>query len=360
MWGKWYKAQVRVVVHLLFWVAVSLLYYLSYERLVGEYYWIFMMKDLFVTSTLFYLASWLLPKWVLKGKILLSLIGIVFSFLWWVGCTYVICKIGSDMIPPSESKIHAYFNIFLEDGFWGAFSYQNLSDVILDFLFLISLPLSPKLTKVIFEDAHKLTVLERDKASLERDHLQLELDTLKSQISPHFVFNTLNSIYRMAEKQDPNTADSILNLSNLLKYILYQTKGDLIYIAHEVQFLKDFLNLMKLRYPEDVRIEITTENTDEPYQIVPLILIPFIENAIKHGPDRSRKDAWVKVSIKIEDGVLKYRVSNSVNNRAEQHQNGGLGLQNIKRRLDIYYHGHYLLDVKQDDQHYSVLLEIKL
>ncbi|MNV88379.1 hypothetical protein D3C71_1825790 [compost metagenome] len=69
--------------------------------------------------------------------------------------------------------------------------------------------------------------------------------------------------------------------------------------------MKDFLNLMKLRYPENVKIEIETEHTDEPYQIVPLILIPFIENAIKHGPDRSRKDAWVKVSIKIDNGVLK-------------------------------------------------------
>ncbi|WP_343557598.1 histidine kinase [Sphingobacterium sp.] len=359
-WGKWYTRKVRIFSHLLFWVGVSVLYYFAYERLVGEYFWIFMIKDLFVTISLFYIASWILPNWILKGNIIGPLFFILFAFVWWVTCTYINSLLAASFIPVSKKGIHEYLNIFISEGYFGIYSFNNLSDLILDFLFLISLPLAPKLTKVIFQGANKLTVLERDKTKLERDNLQMELDMLKSQISPHFVFNTLNSIYGMASKQDPQTPDSILNLSNLLRYILYQTKDDLIYISHEIQFLKDFLSLIKLRYKDTVLLEINEKNTQEPYQIVPLILIPFIENAIKHGPDRSRKEAWVKVDIEIEDGTLMFCIANSLNNQAEKHKNGGLGLENVKRRLDIYYRGKYSLYITETKDSYAVFLKIKL
>lgn len=360
MWGKWYTPKVRILSHLLFWVIVSFLYYLAYKRLVGQYFWLFAFKDLIVTASLFYSANWVIPNWVSKGKIIASLLFIVFAYFWWASCTYLDCRIASEIIPISETKIHGYLNFFIKDGYLGVFYIKKFPDLILDFLFLISLPLAPKLTKVIFEDANKLAILERDKASLERDNLQMELDILKSQISPHFVFNTLNSIYRMAEVHDPNTPNSILNLSNLLRYILYQTEDEQTYISREIQFLKDYLNLMKLRYRERVRIEINVEEIEEPYQIVPLILIPFVENAIKHGPDRSRKDSWVKVDIKIDNGALRYTVANSVDNMAGDHRDGGIGLQNIKRRLEIYYHGRYSLDIDQGNDSYTIFLEIKL
>ncbi|MNI15377.1 Sensor histidine kinase YpdA [compost metagenome] len=188
----------------------------------------------------------------------------------------------------------------------------------------------------------------------------MELNILKSQISPHFIFNTLNSMYRMAEKQDAKTPEAILNLSNLLRHILYQTKDEMIYISQEVQFLKDFISLMKLRYGDSVQIDFNIKNTEEPYQIVPLILISFLENAIKHGPERSRKDAWIKIDFNIDDGILDYKVTNSVNNLAEKHQYGGLGLQNVQRRLDIYYRDCYMIDFSQNNDSYAVFLKIKL
>ncbi|MFZ4261510.1 sensor histidine kinase [Sphingobacterium sp. HJSM2_6] len=358
LWGEWYTQKVRIFSHLLFWVAVSLLYYLAYNRLVGEYFWIFMIKDLLVTITLFYTASWILPKWIIKGNIVGPLTFIFFAFIWWVTCAYINSLIAASFIPLSEKDIHNYLDIFTSEGYLGIYSFNNLSDLILDFLFLISLPLAPKLTKVIFQGANKLIVLERDKTRLERDILQMELDILKSQISPHFVFNTLNSIYGMASKQDPQTPESILNMSNLLRYVLYQTKDDLIYICHEIQFIKDYLSLMKLRYKETVLIEISERNTQEPYQIVPLILIPFVENAIKHGPESSRKEAWVKVDLEIDDGILMFRIANSLNQHAEKHKHGGLGLQNVKRRLEIYYPEKHTFDISETTDSYTVFLKL--
>jgi len=374
IWGKWYTPRTRIIAHLIFWLVISTLYYLTYERMVGEYFWIFAVKDLIVTASLFYIASWIMPKWVSNGKIIPSLLFIIFSYFWWVTITYLDCKIAVYIIPKSEKNIYSYFQFFLEEGYFGLFRLDKTSDLILDFLFLVSLPLAPKLTKVIFDGAHRLTILERDKMglerdnlslekdklSLERDNLQMELNILKSQISPHFVFNTLNSIYRMAEIQDINTPKAILNLSNLLRHILYQTKDDKIYMSHEIQFLKDFIALMSLRYRDSVTFEFKVQEVNEPYQIVPLILIPFLENAIKHGPDRSRKNAWIKIDLGIDDDILTYNISNSVNNFAEKHQYGGIGLQNVKRRLDIYYKDRYSLDIIQEEEYYAVFLKIKL
>lgn len=136
------------------------------------------------------------------------------------------------MMHTSEKNIYSYFKFFLEDGYFGLFKLNKTSDLILGFTFLVLLPLTPKLSKVIFDRAHRLPILERnkmglewdnislekDKLSFERDNLQLELNILKSHISSHFVLNTLNNIYRMAEIQDINTAKAILSLSNLLRH----------------------------------------------------------------------------------------------------------------------------------------------
>jgi len=231
-WGKGYTLRTRILLHLFFWLFVSTLYYLIYERMVGAYFWIFALKDLIVTASLFYTASWIMPNSVSHGKIILYLLFILLSYFWWVTMTYLDCKIVDYMMHTSEKNIYSYFKFFLEDGYFGLFKLNKTSDLILGFTFLVLLPLTPKLSKVIFDRAHRLPILERnkmglewdnislekDKLSFERDNLQLELNILKSHISSHFVLNTLNNIYRMAEIQDINTAKAILSLSNLLRH----------------------------------------------------------------------------------------------------------------------------------------------
>src|SRR5690606_16621918 len=159
--------------------------------------------------------------------------------------------------------------------------------------------------KSLMEDSFRILKLECDK-------LAMELDFLKSQISPHFLFNTLNNVYWMSEKKDPRTSTTILGLSNLVRYSLYQSKDDRILLSKEVQFIKDYIDLARLRC--SVPIETEIEDINEPYQIVPLILIPFVENAFKHGPFRSRAKSWVEISLKIENDNLIFIVKNGVNN----------------------------------------------
>jgi len=365
--GKWYSSKTRLLIHLLFWIGVLVLYFFTYERLVGKYYWIFTLSDFIVTASLFYLASWIMPNLVAKGKIVPTLLFSLFAYFWWVNFNYFACKMAINFIPPSEERIYNYFNIFLGDGYLGVYKLEKIPDFILDFLFLVSLPLSIKLTKVIFDDAYKLTVserdrlsLERDKMTLERDNLKLELEILKSQVAPHFLFNTLNSIYRLAEKDSPKTAESIMQLSNMLGYTLYQTDDDKIYLSKEIQFLRAYLNLITTKFEQYVKLDFQIDEINDPYWIVPLMLLPFIENAIKHGPERSRINAWIKISLGLNNGILNFVVANGVNRDSKEPPKGGIGLQNVKRRLELKYSNKYSLDIKEEPDSYTVFLKIDM
>lgn len=213
----------------------------------------------------------------------------------------------------------------------------------------------------------KMVRLERDKLAMEveliakeRDLLEMELNFLKSQISPHLLFNVLNSIYRMSEQNDPKTPDTVLQLSNLMRYVLYEGKDDEIQLSKEVGFIRNYIELARIRYGDRVPLHTEIADIDEPYKIVPLILIPFVENAFKHGPDRSRKNCWVDIFLKIANDTLFLTVKNGVNNHAEKPLIGGLGLQNARRRLDLHYPKRHRLDITEKDNSYSIELVIHL
>jgi len=338
-------------------------------------------KEVFVTTSLFYSGIWLVSKWVENRKGFPVIVFIILSYIWWLNITYLVCDMLNDFGLKEGSGIYKYVNFFTSDGYFGIYKIEKFPGAFPDFLTLVSLPLAPKLIKLLIAQGNKVLLLEKDqtelklekaklelkntnleldKASLERDNLKMELEALKSQISPHFLFNTLNSVYRLAEKRETSTADTIMKLSNMLRYMLYQANDDKIFIAKEIQFLNDYLDLIRIRFGDSVNLNFNIMRINEPYRIVPLILLPFIENAIKHGPDRSRKDAWIDVSLTIEDGVLGFVVANGVNKNSAESPKGGIGLQNVKRRLELRYKDRYTLNMSDNLNSYSVVLEIKL
>lgn len=352
-WEKWYTWQVRIISHVVFWMLVTLLYYLTYSRVGGDYIWVFVVKELFVTGSLFYSASWIISRWVSKGKIYPLIMFIVFAYIWWLAWTYITCYVTKHFIPESDQRFALYLGFFLNDGFFGLFSLKKLGPLALDFISMVSIPLAPKLTKVLLENSMKMV-------KLERDNLAIELDFLKSQVSPHFLFNILNSIYRMSEKNDPQTPNTVLELSNLVRYSLYQGKNDEILLTKEVEFVKNYIELAKLRYGGKVPIKTDMADIDEPYKIVPLILIPFVENAFKHGPDRSRNDSWVDISLRVTNDTLILSVKNGVNHTVERPPVGGVGLQNVRRRLELHYPKRHSLDITELDNSYGIELVVNL
>ncbi|MDR3010600.1 MAG: histidine kinase [Sphingobacterium sp.] len=367
IWGKWYIPPVRVICHVVFWALVCTIYYLTFLRLGGSYIWAFVIKELIVTTSLFYSATWLISKWVAKGQVIPILLFFIFSYCWWLAFTYITCDLLKNTVPSTDERIYRYVNYFLKDGFLGIYNPDKAPVLILDFLFLVSLPLTPKLVKSIVEHANIVLVMERnktrlelEKSILERDNLKLELEILKSQVAPHFLFNTLNSIYRLAEKDSPKTAESIMQLSNMLGYTLYQTDDDKIYLSKEIQFLRAYLNLITTKFEQYVKLDFQIDEINDPYWIVPLMLLPFIENAIKHGPERSRINAWIKISLGLNDGILNFVVANGVNRDSKEPPKGGIGLQNVKRRLELKYSNKYSLDIKEEPDSYTVFLKIDM
>ena len=184
-----------------------------------------------------------------------------------------------------------------------------------------------------------------------------ELHYLKMQIHPHFLFNTLNTIYGFALKQSKHTPEIILMLSNLLDYILYQVNKPKVSLKEEVLHIKEYIELEKIRFQDTLRVVFTASDINEEIQIAPMLLIPFVENAFKHG---SIIEGFLRIEIKVEvtEGRLGFSIRNSILDFEENEKKGGIGLENIQKRLALNYKDNYILNTTIKDNWYSVNLSI--
>lgn len=195
--------------------------------------------------------------------------------------------------------------------------------------------------------------------NLEKQYTRLELDFLKSQINPHFLFNVLNSVYALTEEDNPRAARIVEQLSAMMRYSLYETSGALVPLHKELAFVRDYVGLEQLRTAKRLQLETTfPEQVDETLQIAPFILITFVENAFKHGVHNTTRKSWVKLEISLQEEVLILKIGNQKMPNA-QYQTGGIGLVNVKKRLEALYPGHKLT-VSDESGAYHILLEIKL
>jgi two-component system LytT family sensor kinase len=210
--------------------------------------------------------------------------------------------------------------------------------------------------------------LERDNLALERDNLSLELGFLKSQINPHFLFNTLNSIYARTVDVDEQASDLVLKLSDLMRYSLYGANEEKVPLLEEMEYINNYLDLERYRHSQNlVDISFATDGVMKGYSIAPLLLISLVENAFKHGVNLSRKSSYVYVSSVIENGVLYFTVQNSLPEQitplaasAGTRKSGGIGLINTRKRLDLMYPKRHDLIFNQSATEYEVMVSIKL
>ena len=210
-------------------------------------------------------------------------------------------------------------------------------------------------------------ISERQKSQLLNEKINAELSLLKYQVNPHFLFNTLNNIYSSALSEDsPMTAESILKLSGLMRYMLYESEEEKVLITEEIAYLEDFVNLNRLRISEEYKLEISFLVQGENYEenrIAPMILIPFIENAFKHGISL-QIDSFIDIKLYIASNILNLIVSNTIKPSGNMihidKKNSGVGLENVEKRLQLIYPDKYKLDVIEREKTYSVNLEIQL
>src|SRR5579875_760125 len=195
-----------------------------------------------------------------------------------------------------------------------------------------------------------------EKRALENAQLHAEVHLLKSQINPHFLFNTLNSIYTQAYQKSPHTQQSILKLSEILRYMIYDTTSESIALEKDIHYLASYIDLQRLRLPKKVAIHYKVEGSLSGLYIAPLLLITFVENAFKHGISYAQPSA-INIAITVVDKTLTLVVSNPLITNNTFAANG-IGLKNAKRRLELLYPHQYTLAITEEHNLYTVHLKI--
>ncbi len=298
----------------------------------------FLLVKVPMVYSLFYITDSFFSK---KWNTLKSTISLVLLYICCVGLVYPVVQYEvATILYHQRVPINQYFS--------------PLS--IIYNLFILSftsfLALAIKLIRLyIFQKASAQEIIKKK--------LETELRFLKSQTNPHFLFNTLNNIYALARKKSDATAETVLKLSNLLRFMLYESQNNSIPISNELKVIESFIELEKIRYSERLTVNYQT-NIDNPQEpIGPLILLPFVENAFKHGASESRFESYINIDIALKYGNLQFQISNSKSTPSREEDRKRIGLDNVKRQLELLYPDHSL-QIMNGNERFEVILTINL
>ncbi|MDE6623521.1 MAG: histidine kinase [Alistipes sp.] len=200
---------------------------------------------------------------------------------------------------------------------------------------------------------------EQEMAELKRQNLQAEMAYLKYQINPHFFMNTLNNIHALIDIDTEYAKNAVIELSKMMRYVLYDSGREIISLGNDIRFLKNYIELMRIRYTDavDIRVEHPQELAEQ-VTIPPLLLIVFVENAFKHGVSYNRP-SFIHIAIGYADGIVTATIANSRHPRTGKPHRAGIGLENVRKRLELIYGARgYALDIRETEETYTATLSI--
>lgn len=194
--------------------------------------------------------------------------------------------------------------------------------------------------------------------SLQAEKTATELNLLKEQINPHFFFNTLNNLYAMSLTNEAKTPDTILRLSELMRYVIYRGKEETVALGEETKYLQDYIELQSLRLKKQLDLRFMVEINDESHRIAPLLLVILLENAFKHGIEPAEEDCFLHLQLQADEQGIYFSCRNSFEFHVSDNESPGIGLANLRRRLDLLYPDQYTLALKQGSHDYTASLQI--
>ncbi len=200
---------------------------------------------------------------------------------------------------------------------------------------------------------------DRIKAEKENENLKTELSLLRSQASPHFMFNVLNNMVALARKKSDLLEPSLIKLSSLMRYMLYDSGEEKVTLENEIEYLQSYIDLQQQRFGAKLKLNVSFYPADKPYQLEPMLLIPFVENAFKHGTGMI-EDPIIDINLRAENNMLNFTVQNKYDPASEEEkdQTQGIGLANVKRRLNLLYGTHQNLLISERDNWFIISLQI--
>lgn len=350
------RSYVPILTHILVWSLIGLFLLLwqplTWKIEIPIQFWIKQAVLFLLLLLVFYVnSSILIPRLLLNNK-----------YLWFIVLNVFGTIVVSYIVQQVELAIHMHEH--MDKAFKAAKnsgSYLRKEDKFDYFSMLCAmmvLGISTSLTAV--QNWQKDIQLRE---TLEKEKLNSELSFLKAQINPHFFFNTLNNIYALTIIDVEASREALHKLSRMMRYVLYETQNSTVLLSHELSFIEDYIQLMRLRLTEKVTIEFNRPGVLSDMPIAPMILLPFVENAFKHGVS-SLKESYITITVNQEGNQLFLEVVNTLFEQKKEglDESNGIGLVNTRRRLDILYPEKYDLSIKENktDKEYSVQLKLNV
>jgi len=291
-----------------------------------------------------FIINFLLPKLYSSDKYILFSILIIVIALLSPLFAYVLAKL--------------VVNIYIFDK-PQTFTISHYISTVMKFVFCLTPLVFYKTTVHLTQKEHNQRRIETAKLESDLKLREAELKLLKGQIQPHFLFNTLNNLYSLSLQNSDKTPEVIIKLSDLLNYIIYDCRSERVKIDDEIEFIKSFIDLEKIRHDDSLKVSISIEGDFSDKYIAPMILHTFIENSFKHGANKTIGISWIDIVLIITDKTLTFKVANSKSNDSGV-EAIGIGISNTKKRLMLLYPDRHKLEINETASIYSVFLELQL
>lgn len=341
------KNKSAVIVNLIFWLLILTLLTVGILNSSAQPTWFEIAVEIglygIINVSLFYINYLILIPNVIQRKqslwlYVLLIIGLI--------CGTVVIKLGIAVLYPEIILEHTYrknktittYNVYMLQALFMSGFFIVISSLL-------------KFTTDWF-------VNERIQRNLQSEKKDMELQFLKSQLNPHFLFNSLNNIYSLAYQKSEKTADAILKLSEIMRYMIYESNDSWVNLSKEIDYLKSFVELQKLRFKDGAAVQININGEIDGQKIIPLILIAFVENSFKHGVANDPTDP-IKINLTANKKILHFSVTNK-KNTGHKDAMGGVGLNNVERRLQLLYPDRYKLNIVNSASHYTTELMLNL
>jgi sensor histidine kinase YesM len=305
----------------------------------------YLLPHMFLSYGLMY---WLIPKFLLPGRYVITLLSLIFLFL---ATAFISALIGlyllptvrqitfpNSFIPPHDKNLDLFSALLA--GLRGAITIGGLAAAI-------------KLMKYWY-------MKEQRNLQLQKENVAAQLQLLKAQVHPHFLFNTLNNIYSYTQNTSAVASRLVMGLSDMLRYMLYECNQPLVPLHKEIKMLSDYIVLEQIRYNDQLDVTIDLPDNDEGLMIAPLLLLPFVENCFKHGASQMLEHPWISLSIMLQGEEMKMKLMNGKAENYMPKKASGIGIANIQKRLELLYPGKHFLRIHNNEDVFVVNLRIQL
>ena len=348
MLNKYYDLEKRISWHIAFWICFLLYHVFIIGSFEENYLEVFTSRALNLPvkiGTTYFVLYALIPRFFMakKLKAFVALFLVTLLFAGFLQHLYYYFVIDPVLYP---ERVQARLT----------FPYLEILKNVLSTYPVVALAAFIKIGKDWLEK-------DRNSQKLEKEKVEAELKFLRAQMHPHFLFNTLNNLYALTLKKSDKAPEVVLKLSNLLDYILYEANAHKVPLEKELELVETYIHLEKIRYGDKLRVDYRVKGGITGRSVPPLIILPFVENSFKHGVSQQLKEKYIKIQLEVKGEKMILEIENSKSNENEKQSvpvNNGIGLKNVKRRLELLYGKDHELIITNEEHFFHILMSINL